>query len=329
MARRKQNTKIIAGIIIILFILACIIGVWYFTENQTQPEKQITPAPTATPTIAPTIVPTAVPTPTVTPTPTPVVSSGKELKIHFIDIGQGDAILLTYDGRNAMVDAGKSTKESAKSEAAIDTHLDRIDGLSWVLASHQDSDHIGLISHVMNSEKTDTFYDNGNTASSKTYEKLMTYISDNDIDYKILSTGDSINDWDKVKISVVSSAPTAGKDVNDDSIVLLVEYGMTKIALTGDISKSVEAAIGKRLGDVDILKVSHHGSRTSSSPAFLSSVKPEVSVISVGVNTYGHPHEEAIKRLDEYGKVYRTDDFGCVEVVVTDTGYTIQHCEWE
>ena len=326
MARRKQKKSKAAFIIILLIILACIVGVWYFSGDSTTHPKESTPAQTVTPTVVPTQTPA--PTQIATPVSTPVASSGKELKIHFINIGQGDAILLTYDGKNAMVDAGKSTKEAAKSEVAIDTHLNKIDGLEWLLATHQDSDHIGLARHVMDSEKTDMFYDNGNTADTYTYTKLMTYISDNNINYKILSTGDTINDWDNVKISVVSSAPTGGKDLNDDSIVLLVEYGNTKIALTGDISKDVESEIGKRLGDIDILKVAHHGSKSSSSSSFLNSVKPEVSVISVGENSYGHPTNEAIDRLDDYGDVYRTDEFGCVEVVVTDSGYTVQHCEW-
>ncbi|HJJ35642.1 MAG TPA: MBL fold metallo-hydrolase [Methanocorpusculum sp.] len=324
MARRKQNKSKAVILILIILILACLIGFWYISNHPVDIPGQ--PTPTMTPTAVPTQ--TASPTQSATTAPTPAASSGKELKIHFINIGQGDAVLLTYDGENAMIDAGKSTKEAAKSEAALDTHLNKIDGLEWLLATHQDSDHIGLARHVMESEKTDTFYDNGNTADTYTYTKLMTYLTDNNINYKILSTGDTINDWDNVKVTVVSSAPTEGDDVNDDSIVLLIEYGRTKIALTGDISKDVETEIGKRLGDVDILKVAHHGSKSSSSSSFLKSVKPEVSVISVGENTYGHPTAEAIDRLDDYGDVYRTDEFGCVEVVVTDSGYKVQHCEW-
>ena len=320
--RRKERKFLIRCFLFLVLLLLCLGCYWYLNSDSAEPQVTIptTPVPTVKPTVMPTVMPTVV--------PTQAPASGDPLIIHFIDVGQADAILLSHDGKYAMVDAGKSMADAEVSESALERHLDRFDGLDWLLATHQDSDHIGLARYVMTSDKTKTFYDNGNPSDTFTYTKLMTFLTDNNIDYTILSAGDTINTWDDVGITVMSSAITNGYDVNDDSIVLLVEYGGTKVALTGDISKDVEGEIGARLGDVDILKVPHHGSKTSASSTFLQYVKPEVSVISVGENSYGHPNADTADRLDDYGTIYRTDEYGCVEVVITDSGYYVRHCEW-
>lgn len=257
-----------------------------------------------------------------TPVPTddPVV-------VHVIDIGQGDAILIEHNKESVMIDAGKSTKEGGKSKSNISAHLDDISGLKWLLTTHQDSDHIGLAEYTMGQIKTDKFMDNGNTSVSKTYTSLMQYVADNqNIMYHVVSVGEELSPWSDVSLKVIASKTTNGVNVNDDSVVVLLTFEGTKMALTGDISQNVETEIAYNLGDIDILKVAHHGSGTSSSEGFLSVTKPELSVISVGTNTYGHPTEEALNRLKVYGNVYRTDEYGCVEIVINNGQYNVVEC---
>lgn len=327
MASNNKKT-IIIGVISILILIAIIGGFFIYVHTTSEhPQKEETLIPTPTTTLTPT--PSATYTTGSNATPTEFATGSEPLKIHFIDIGQGDAILLSYDGKYAMVDAGKSLKSEDESQVYLDKHLDHIKSLDWLLTTHPHYDHIGLARHAMTKAKTGMYYDNGDETDTATYDKLMNFITQENIPYTVLSTGDSINGWDGVNISVVSSDATNGKDLDDDSIVLLVEHDGTKVALTGDISSDVESEISEKLGKIDILKVPHHGSRYSSSSQFLNTIKPDVSIICVGENTYGHPHTEALDRLNQLSTIYRTDEFGCVEVIIDRNGYNIQHCEWE
>lgn len=256
---------------------------------------------------------------------TPVDDS---VKIHFIDVGQGDAILIEHLGDYIMIDAGRSMSESDKSKARIDKHILNLKDMEWVLTTHQDYDHIGYVEYVMTTVPTSRYYDNGNKGTSKTYDSLMKFVEDKKIPYTILtSIGSDVSPWEDVVISVVGVNSSKGADVNDDSICLLLECDGCRVAFTGDISSTVEGAIAQRIGDVDVLKVAHHGSKTSTSEEFLSVVKPEVAVISVGNNSYGHPTQETLDRLTNYGAtVYRTDVYGCVECVIDDGAYSIVYC---
>lgn len=307
------NYKLALVFVVIFAVLALAIGfgIFYFASQPTSEEPPEIESPIAD----------------ITPTPTPTVIENEtipksDLKIHFENVGQGDCIMLDHNGQYALIDVGKS--KIALDE--IKKHLQ--EKYDWVLTTHQDSDHIGYVGYVLEKSAVDWFYDNGNVATTQTYKDMMQSVNDNNVYYRILETGDKITTWDDVNITVVSSKASNGKDVNDDSIVLLLEFEGVKVAFTGDISEDVEMPIGKALGDIDVLKVAHHGSKTSSSNTFLSYTLPEVSIISVGENNYGHPSEEALERLSKYGKVYRTDEYGCVELVIDDGKYEIKHCEY-
>lgn len=309
------NYKLALVFVVIFALLAVAIGcgtLYYF--SQVQPSEEPVVIVNVTPTLEPVMNTTVV--------PTVEQESKSDLKIHFQNIGQGDSILLEHNGQYALIDAGKT--KIALDE--IKKHLcERYD---WVLTTHQDNDHIGYVSYVIENSAVNWFYDNGNVVDTQAYKNMMNSVTNNNLFYHILSTGDTIDFWNDVNITVVSSKVTNGKNVNDDSVVLLLEFEGVKVAFTGDISEDVEDKIGKALGDVDILKVAHHGSKTSSSDVFLCHVLPEISVISVGENSYGHPSDEAIERLQKYGTVYRTDEYGCVEIVIDDGKYEIKHCEY-
>lgn len=333
------NTKLLVLLILFAAVFAVIIG-FVFVGNIVSPStdphnipiviptSEPTPTPTPVPTQggSPVVSPTHQPNPTQTTQPTqfPITSNSDALKIHFVDVGQADCILLEHDGKYAFIDIGKSTKGNYLSNI----RLHAPSKIEWILATHQDSDHIGNITYVMALSDVKNFIDNGRTSNTMTYKELMDKVSGGKIEYSVIQEGDSINTWSDVKITDIATYSANGSDVNDDGIVLRLEYEGVVVGFMADVSENVDAEIGRKLGDVDILKVAHHGAKTASSEKFLKYAKPEISVISVGDNSYGHPADETIQRLSSYGRVYRTDEVGCVEVVITNGNYSVVGCEY-
>lgn len=333
------NTKLLVILILVAAVIAVVIG-FVFVGNLVSPSTDPHNFQIVIPTSEPTPTPSPVtPTPTSsspvshgqttsTPTPQPtqpsVVTSSDALKIHFVDVGQADCILLEHDNKYAFIDVGKSTKGNYLSNIRLHTPAK----VEWILATHQDSDHIGNMTYAMSLAKVANFIDNGRTSNTMTYKELMDKISTSKIEYTVIQEGDSINTWSDVKITDVATYSANGSDVNDDGVVLRLEYEGVVVGFMADVSEKVDNDIGRKLGDVDILKVAHHGAETASSEKFLKYAKPEVSVISVGDNSYGHPADETIQRLSSYGKVYRTDEFGCVEIVISNGGYSVVGCEY-
>lgn len=255
------------------------------------------------------------------------------LSMHVINIGQGDCILLSKDGKYALVDAGKSNqKNDIDSTSAITSYLNAlgVKQLEFMLISHQDYDHIGSAKTVLSNYPTKAFYDNGFPHTSATYENLLTYIDEENIFYKVVFAGDSISSpWKGVSITVLSPPKDyLTDDVNDNSIVVKVTYGTVSYLITGDATTETENYILSAGADIDsdVLKVGHHGSYSSSSASFLKAVCPTMSVISVGdENSYGHPHKDALKRLNKYTKyLYRTDIDGTVVISSDGKSYSIK-----
>lgn len=260
------------------------------------------------------------------------ITDPSALSVYFIDIGQGDTILLAKDGHYALVDAGESMEPSERESLdAIEESLNSlgVKKLDFLLVTHQDYDHIGSARQILKDYDVGVFYDNGVEHTSATYEKLMMYILDNDVNYKIVRAGDKIKSpWDDVKIEVLSPPQNlimsgSKPDVNENSIILKVTYGKVSYLLTGDAESDAEKYMLSQYSDskldCDVLKAGHHGSRYSSTKSFLNAVSPDVVVISCGSgNSYGHPHTDCLERLVRYTpNVYRTDVDGNI-LVKTD-----------
>lgn len=261
----------------------------------------------------------------------PLVTDEHAFSMHVIDCNQGDSILLSKDGHYALVDAGETMNPSARE--ARDKILEYlysagVKKLDFVLMTHQDYDHIGSITDVLKKYSVGIVYDNGVEHTSATYEKVMQYILDNDISYKIVREGDKITSpWKDVEIDVLSPPQSlimsgSNPDINENSIVLKITYGSVSYLLTGDAGGDAEKYILNNGADIDsdVLKAGHHGSRTSSTSPFLKAVSPNVIVISLGEgNSYGHPHIEAMERFVKFTDlIYRTDIDG--DIVVTTDG---------
>ena len=242
------------------------------------------------------------------------IEGDARLKMHVIDVGQGDAVLMQCGGRNVLIDCD----ENGMGDTVLD-YLRKADvsHLDWIIGTHPHSDHIGgmdtvikskdiTIDHVMMPQTSKEL-----TPTTMTYTEVLTAIKKKKLKITRPVPGTEY-DLDGVTMLVLSPAKGAKyEDLNDYSIVLKFTYGDVSVLTGGDASKLVERQLITLDYDLsaDIYKVSHHGGRDGNSQAFLDEVNPRYAAISVGEdNKYGHPKNEILKRLRAMDcKVYRTD----------------------
>jgi PGF-pre-PGF domain-containing protein len=251
-------------------------------------------------------------------------SAAENLTVHFIDVGQGDSILLEYGDREMLIDAGE---RSASDDVVNYLNSEGITSLDYVVATHPHADHIGGISDILKTFPVGQFLDSGYPHTSGTYEYMLETISRQNIPFKTVKRGDQIDFASGISVEVLNPGSSYfTDDLNQNSVVLKVTDGQVSFLLMGDAGIEAENAImgdGYNV-DADILKVGHHGSSTSSGEDFVSSVSPAVSVIEVGAgNEYGHPHEETLERLQKVSKVYRTDIDGTITVTTDGSTYSV------
>lgn len=229
------------------------------------------------------------------------------VSVHFIDVGQADSILVCANGETMLIDAG--TKKM--SYRVVDyLHKRRIKRIDHLVATHPHEDHIGGMADVIDQFEIGALYMPKETANTKTFENMVKSAKAKGLRAKVPKTGDRIP-LKNTECTVLAPADGFYESTNNYSIVLRLVYGSTSFLFTGDAEELSESEI-LRCGlevQADVLKIGHHGSRTSTSEAFLKAVSPEYAVISVGAgNSYGHPNETVLKRLKRSGiTIYRTD----------------------
>ncbi len=240
------------------------------------------------------------------------------LSLVVLDVGQGDSLLLHSGGQWALIDAGTAESEDAILQAMQAYGVDK---LALAVATHPHADHIGSMAAVLDAYPPAVFWMPDISHTSDTYERMLDAVERSGADAVLAEKGDVFTLGD-ARITVLS--PQQGDsldDLNNASLVLLAEGAGVRCLLTGDAEAPVEEALVQAgLPAVDILKVGHHGSDTSSSSAFLSAISPRYAAISCGVgNSYGHPNERTLSALEELGcQIYRTDTQGTI--VFTATG---------
>ncbi|MCT6924677.1 MBL fold metallo-hydrolase [Metasolibacillus sp.] len=253
--------------------------------------------------------------------------SGKEMRVHFIDVGQGDSILIqSPSGKTMLIDGG--VKGAGK--MVVDYLREQgVNKLDYVVATHPDADHIGGLIAVLNSISIKHFIDSGKVHTSQTFEEMLTLVSDKNIVYSVPEKGDII-DFDKELKTEVIYANENASDNNDASIVLKITYGEVSFLLTGDAGVSIEKQLLNENIQATVLKAGHHGSNTSSSLAFVQAVKPEAIVLSYGQdNKYGHPHAEVIENaLTVKSKIYGTAEAGTIVFTTNGVSYNTTAAEW-
>ena len=234
----------------------------------------------------------------------PTIPVGTNLTIHFVAVGQADAIVIQQGETYAIVDAGKPLTTDPDA-ADILTYLRDLEPktIDFLLLTHQDYDHIGYAQSVLQRYPTKIVYDNGLEHTSKTYENLMEEIGTQKLPYTIVSQGDYLeNTFANVSFCVLGPKEPVSGDINANSIILRICYGNQSALLMGDAEYPEEMqAAGVAINTLhsDLLKVGHHGSEQSSNWDFLWRVSPDIAVISTGKNSYGHPDPDTVNRLIE------------------------------
>ena len=255
-----------------------------------------------------------------------VFSRFNDARLHMVicDVGQGDAIFIrTADQKDILIDGGPDKKVLD----CLGKHMPFWDrSLDLVVMTHPDADHSTGLIDVIKRYKVDSFYTQEVPGKTQIYKLLKSVLAEKKLSAKFLYAGDKLNDksgfstvvlWPSTEaISRIDQNRTNPR-LNELSVILLISYGDFNAVLTGDAgSKTLEYAVGQ-VNSIKILKVPHHGSKTGMSDEFLSSVSPEIAVISVGAkNRYGHPAPFSLELLSNHKiKVLRTDLDGDIEII--------------
>ena len=243
-----------------------------------------------------------------------VVQSVDEGKIHFINTGNSDAILIENNSQFALIDTGDTDDDDK-----LKSYLQRqgVKRLEYLVLTHYHADHIGGADTVITDfEVGITLVPNGD-ADTKVYRDYITALSNKGLQPSVPLESSIFN----LGSATLTFYNTSGgnSNENNNSLVVLYENGEDRALFTGDAEAEVESKLS--VGDIELLKVGHHGSKTSSSISFINQLQPEYAVILTGQpNQYGHPHEETLSLFESKGiPVYRTDEQG--DIVFTSTGH--------
>jgi len=244
-----------------------------------------------------------------------------ELKVYFIDVGQGDSTLIqTPENNFILIDTGERTYANTVIDFLNDLSVYT---LKAFVGTHPHADHIGGAEEIFNAFDVQSAYDPGYDQNTATYQRFLNAVqnegcplyTDDDLD-----PGDYIDFGSSVTCQILNINKDAS-NTNDASIVLRLDYGSVSFLFTGDVNGDMGDFVELYMVDywnvdVDILKVSHHGSRHASVDYFLDEATPDVSIISVGEgNMYGHPHPESLYRLqNHHSQIFRTDYNGDITI---------------
>src|SRR3989344_2727163 len=234
-----------------------------------------------------------------------------------LDVGQGDALFIeSPSGAQILFDAGPARKVLAPLRSVM-SPFDRT--LDVIVITNPDADHIGGIADILKYYQVGLVLEPGTQNSSKTFQNLKTKIKDQKIPVILAKKGMRINMGDGAVIDILfPDRDVSSWSTNEGSVVAQLRYGATSIMLTGDATSETEKIIlasnPQKEVKSKILKVGHHGSRSSTSAAFFRAVAPDYALVSLGKgNSYGHPHPEVLETLGEFGaKVFRTDLLGTI-----------------
>lgn len=249
-----------------------------------------------------------------------------EMKVHYINVGQGDSILIQVNNKNMLIDAGPKDN---KGQLMSYLNSLKIGNLDYIIATHPHEDHIGNMADVINNFKVDNFYAPKVESTTKSFEKMILALKNKNLKINVIKAGvNSIDLGDSTKVSIFSPNKDKYENLNNYSPIIKVEYKENSFLFTGDAEKEVEKdvlSVGYNIS-ADVLKFGHHGSSSSTSEVFFKKVNPSIGVISVGIdNSYGHPHKETLNLIKKNNlTVYRTDIDGNVVLVSDGQNITIK-----
>ncbi|MCL2024190.1 MAG: MBL fold metallo-hydrolase [Coriobacteriia bacterium] len=247
------------------------------------------------------------------------------LKVHYIDVGQGDSAFRELpDGKTILIDAGPKGQG-----ATVVLYIKSLghSSIDYLVATHPDADHIGGMSLVIESFAIGEVWEPSRTSNSNTYRDLQVLITARNIPRRIAQAGDLIHAADNLTATVLSPAAdkTYRNDNNDWSIIIELVFGSDIFLFTGDASTAV--ILDAKNDKIDVLKVGHHGSNTSTDERLVSALSPDYAVFSVGKNGFGHPHLEVLNFLST-ADIFRTDKQGTIIIVSDGTSITVNTAPW-
>ena len=255
-----------------------------------------------------------------------ISSADGELEVMFIDVGQGDCSLITSEDRAILIDTGE--KENGEMICGL-LQSKGIDKLDCMILTHPHSDHIGAAAYIINNFDVEQVIapkvKDSIVPTTKTYEKLLKAISNKDLKLTAAKPGMEIDAGDGT-LKIISPVNDYD-DLNNYSAAAVLTHGQDSFLFTGDIEKEAESDIleSGAFVDIDVLKVAHHGSSTSSSKKFLEAAAPDYAVIMCDGISYGHPHKETLDALEKYtDKIYRTDTDGSITFTSDKEGLAVK-----
>lgn len=258
-----------------------------------------------------------VPTPAENP-PTDGAAAEASLRVHFIDVGQGKAILVEAPEKNVLIDAGENNQGETVLRYLARQEIKKLD---IAIGTHPHSDHIGGLDTVILAAPVDKVVlpvvSDKLSPTSPTYMDLLNAIASKDLKITPARPGDEYGLGGGAALKILGPVRNDYASLNDFSIVSRLDYGSTSFLFTADATSVAEKDLldsGAKLR-ANALDVGHHGSRDSSSKAFLEAINPQIAVISCGLdNSYGHPHRQAMTRIEAFNniEILRTDLDGSI-----------------
>jgi competence protein ComEC len=246
------------------------------------------------------------------------------LTVYFLDVGQGDAaVLRTPRGQWILIDGGPVGDGWDAGRRVVRPFLQqhRVSALAFAVLSHAHADHLGGLATVLEETGAGRVLDPGMLSAEPLYGSFLAELDAREIPWQGADSGLTFA-VDSVQFTVLHPRPGWAEwqeDLNENSLVLLVEYGGFRFLFTGDAGIPAEVELAGEIGPVDVLKVGHHGSRWATGDGLLDEITPSIAIISLGKrNRYGHPHAETLQRLQDHAvPTWRTDEEGTIRIQVT------------
>ncbi len=254
--------------------------------------------------------------------PSTSIAATPTMKVHFINVGQGDATYIKMPGgEDVLIDGGR---QGQGDEVIAYLKKMKVDDIEIMISTHPDADHLGGLDEVLKAYRVESVYAPKVAHTTDAYANFLKAVKAEKLTIKTAKVGVKLP-LKTVTAKFVGPVREYGKtDLNNWSAVLHVTYNQNKFLFTGDAEKASESDMVKANQTLlaDVIKVGHHGAKTSSNADFLKVVKPKYAVISVGKNSYGHPTAEVLNRYKPYkAAIYRTDQKG--NIIFTSTGTKI------
>ena len=254
-------------------------------------------------------------------TPSTTAQTSANVTIKFIDVGQGEAILIALPEKTMLIDAGPTGSAPKIAQVLQELGRDKID---YLVATHPDEDHIGGMADVISSTQIGTIYAPNKTNNTATYRKFLTAIQNNNLQITLAEAGTIIDQTDSYKLEILWPKKDANfPDTNDYSIIIKLTVGNKMFLFTGDAPTN--AILNSNPGHIDVLKLSHHGSRTGTTEVLIHKLSPTYAVLSYAVdNSYGHPMQSVLNALHKHSvEIWGTGANGTITITCDGTNIDI------